>query len=274
MKRFLLCLLALSFPLVGCVDNPATTTRPALDHDAAERSRDVYNGWSFKKSLPANFKRYGYAIAKAQEGHPVRDGERSARFEIRPGDCSWSGGWSDCENDRERHELKSSTNWRAGEYWHHWSLFLPRDYPIIFPVKVALAQFHQEGSHPVWMFQNDRGGYHVDNHTIGQTLEKKKIIDDDEMRGNWTDVLVHARWTHEADGFFRVYVNGETTPRYTWTGPTKKPGTEVYFKFGIYRSFMSRRPGEEPAQVVYYDHVNSATSCQRATKYFDCAQIR
>ena len=94
------------------------------------------------------------------------------------------------------------------------------------------------------------------------------------MRSRWSDVLVHARWTHETDGFFRVYVNGETTPRYAWSGPTKKKGKKVYFKLGIYRSFMSRRPGDEPTQVVYYDHVNQAESCERATRYFDCATIR
>ena len=145
---------------------------------------------------------------------------------------------------------------------------------MIYPVKVALAQFHQKGSHPVWMFQNSNGGYWVDNQTVGATLEKRRILSDEDMRGRWSDVLVHARWTHETDGFFRVYVNGEAAPRYTWSGPTRKRGKRVYFKLGIYRSFMSRRPGDEPTQVVYYDHVNRANSCERATRYFDCATIR
>lgn len=241
---------------------------------ATDRFKDVYGGWSFKKSLPANFKRYGYSIVAEAKGHPVRDGRKSIRFEVRPGDCSWSQGWSDCKNDRERHELLTTSAWSKGERWYHWSLFLPQNYPIIYPVKVALAQFHQKGSHPVWMFQNSNGGYYVDNQTIGRTLEKRQILTDEDMRGRWSDVLVHARWTHETDGFFRVYVNGETTPRYTWSGPTKRKGKKVYFKLGIYRSFMSRRPGDEPTQVVYYDHINRAKSCERATKYFDCAAIR
>ena len=203
-----------------------------------------------------------------------RDGRKSMRFEVRPGDCSWSEGWSDCKNDRERHELLSASQWSKGEYWYHWSLFLPQNYPIIYPVKVALAQFHQKGSHPVWMFQNSNGGYYVDNQTTGTTVEKRQILSDESMRGRWSDVLVHARWTHETDGFFRVYVNGETTPRYTWSGPTKRKGKQVYFKLGIYRSFMSRRSGDEPTQIVFYDHVNRARSCERATRYFDCTTIR
>ena len=67
------------------------------DVAAAERFRDVHNGWSFKKSLPANYKRYGYSIVSESYGHPVRDGKKSMRFEVRAGDCSWSQGWSDCE---------------------------------------------------------------------------------------------------------------------------------------------------------------------------------
>ena len=241
---------------------------------AADGFRDVRNGWSFKKSLPANFKRYGYSVVSKSDGHPVRDGRKSLRFEVRAGDCSWSpGGWSDCENDRERHELLTTSDWSKGEYWYHWSIFFPRDYPIIYPVKVALGQFHQKGSHPVWMFQNSSGGYFVDNQTPGGTLEKREILTDEEVRGRWSDILVHARWTHRDNGYFRVYVNGETTPRYAWFGPTRKKGKRVYFKLGIYRSFMSRRPGDEPTQVVYFDHVNRARSCKRATRYFDCAKI-
>ena len=251
----------------------ALLAAPFEDLAAAERFRDVYKGWSFKKSLPANYKPYGYSIVSKSNGHPVRDGKESMRFEVRAGDCSWTQGWNDCEKDRERHELLTTSRWRKGEYWYHWSLFLPEDYPVIYPVKVALGQFHQQGAHPVWMFQNSSGGYFVDNQTVGYTLEKRKILTDGEMRGRWSDVLVHARWTHQDDGFFRVYVNGETAPRYTWSGPTRKRGKQVYFKLGIYRSFMSRRPGDEPTQVVYFDHVNRAKSCKRATSYFDCARV-
>lgn len=233
---------------------------------------DVYSGWSFQKSLPSGFKAHGYKIVLKQNGHPVRDGEQSMRFEVRAGDCGRSEGWSDCQNDRERHELKSGA-WSSGEKWYHWSIFLPRDYPVIYPVKTALAQFHQQNGHVVWMFQNSGGGYFVDNQTSGRTIQHKQILTDEDMRGRWSDILVHARWTHRNDGFFRVYVNGETEPRYAWRGKTKSRGRQVYFKFGVYRSFVSRRAGDEPTQVVYYDHLRKARSCAGATEFFDCAQI-
>ena len=235
---------------------------------------DVTTGWSFRKSLPNNFKSYGYKVVKSKQGHPVRDGKSSMRFEIRAGDCSWTSGWSDCKKDRERHELMSKSDWSKGEHWYHWSIFIPRDYEIIYPVKNALAQFHQHGDHPVFMFQNAGGGYHVDNQTVGYTLHQNRILTDEEMRGKWSDILVHARWSHKSDGFFRVYVNGNVDPSYVWSGKTKNKGKRVYFKFGIYRSFVSRRPGDEPTQVVYYDSVAKAKSCKKVTKFFDCEAIR
>ncbi len=257
--RVLLLIVMLSIGLAGC----------------QTVSGDTASGWSLKKSLSANFKGYGYQIVSKADGHPVRAGDNALRFEVRAGDCSWSpGGWNDCDNDRERHELLSADSWSGGTVWYHWSIYLPADYPIIYPVKVALGQFHQKGSHPVWMFQNGNGGYIVDNQTSGSTSWTTPILTDEEMRGNWNDILVHARWTSERDGFFNVYVNGETEPRHTWNGPTKKPGGQVYFKFGLYRSFMSRRPGDEPTQVVYYDEVNRASTCAGATQFFDCPALR
>lgn len=236
-------------------------------------SGDTVSGWSLKKSLPANFKGYGYQVVSKADGHPVRAGDNALRFEVRAGDCSWGPGWNDCDNGRERHEMLSTDSWSGGEGWYHWSIYLPEDYPIIYPVKVALGQFHQKGSHPVWMFQNGNGGYIVDNQTSGLSGWMTPILTDGEMRGKWNDILIHARWTSERDGFFYVYVNGETEPRHSWSGPTKKPGQQVYFKFGIYRSFMWRYPGDAPTQIVYFDAVNRASTCSDATKFFDCPAI-
>ena len=238
---------------------------------------DPTSNWSLSKSLPENYKEYGSQIVSATDGHPVRSGENAIRFEVRAGDCGWGAGWSDCDNDRERHELSSHVHhsWAGGAEWYHWSIYLPADYPIIYPVKTALGQFHQHPGHVIWMFQNASGGYFVDNQTTGPTGEfpTTRILTDEEMRGKWSDILVHANWTSNRDGFFHVYVNGETTPRYSWNGPTKTSGQRVFFKFGIYRTFMSLRPGDEPTQIVYFDEVNRASTCADATKFFDCSVI-
>ena len=46
-------------------------------------------------------------VVNKKDGHPVRSGKQSIRFEVRSGDCGKDemGEWNDCKNDRERHEL-------------------------------------------------------------------------------------------------------------------------------------------------------------------------
>ena len=50
--------------------------------------KDVVSGSKFKKSLTGNYyKKYGMEVVSKADGHPVRAGEKSIRFEVRAGDC-------------------------------------------------------------------------------------------------------------------------------------------------------------------------------------------
>ena len=105
--------------------------------------KDVAFGNSYFKSLSRNYKKYGMQVVDKKDGHPVRAGQKSIRFEVRPGDCGYNDGWSDCDTDRERHEL-SGKRMSGGEWWYSWSIYLPKDFINIYPTKLALGQFHQE----------------------------------------------------------------------------------------------------------------------------------
>lgn len=222
---------------------------------------DVASGWVFAKSLKLNFKPHGYAVVSAGDGHPVRAGRQSIRFEVRAGDCSWNSlGFSDCETDRERHELVQigDTQKQGDAYWYGWSIYLPKDYPVVFPAKVALGQFHEIG--PVtWMFRNKDGGYFVNRQDgFGPPYGFDKILEDDEMRGLWNDIEVFVRWMPDDTGVFAVWLNGRQV--YDHRGPTMHAGERPYFKFGLYRNVISRYKqangvGRLPTQVVYFDEV-------------------
>ena len=59
--------------------------------------KDVSSGSKFEKSLTGKYyKKYGYQIVNKDDGHFVRSGEQSIRFEVRDGDCGQDedGGWS------------------------------------------------------------------------------------------------------------------------------------------------------------------------------------
>ena len=222
---------------------------------------DVASGWIFAKSLKLNFKPHGYTVVNADDEHPVRAGRHSIRFEVRAGDCSWNTlGFSDCDTDRERHELVQigRTQRQGDAYWYGWSIYLPVDYPVVFPAKVALGQFH-EIVPVIWLFRNKDGGYYVNRQDdFGASYGFDKILEDEEMRGVWNDIELFVRWMPDETGEFAVWLNGKQV--YDYRGPTMQRDATPYFKFGIYRNVVSRyklAKGVEhlPTQVVYYDEV-------------------
>jgi hypothetical protein len=186
-------------------------------------------------------------------------------FEVRPGDCYGNpgvNGWNDCEHDRERSELfenNSKPNRHGSEYWYGWSIYFPENYINIYPTKTALGQFHQIDADPIWMFDNASrsGGYKVVG-TVGNLLKTKQtLISEEDLRGQWHKIEVHAKWSQSDTGVFQVWVNGDLKLDYKGKTMTAK---EVYFKYGVYRSYMvnykaENKVSEVPAQTVYYSNV-------------------
>ena len=238
---------------------------------------DIATGWGngaiWLKSMENGYKPYGHKIVSRTDGHPVRLGNKSIRFEVRPGDCGNNGGWNDCKNDRERHELSQKKNLQrhGQENWFAWSIFVPTDTPAIMPTHVHLGQFHQKKKNVLWLMSWSYSGYQIDNQVPGNgyTQAIETIVKKDDFKGRWIDILIHVKWSHDIDGFFRVYANHQQ--RYEWKGQTIAKGDQSNFKFGIYRSFVSRYKMAEdakevPKQVVYYDELHKANSLAGADK--------
>ena len=202
-------------------------------------------------------------IVNKADDYPVRLGKQSLRFEVRHGN-GW--GW-DKKNDRERVELKiCCINKKIT--WTAWSIYLPKDYNVVFPIRTMLGQFHNDGDNPpAFTFENQGvlipGGYwlEVDSYVGGNNNNPKLLIDQKDMLGKWTDVLVNANWTNKKDGFFKVWVNGKLKAQHT--GMTQEKIDDMLFHIGIYRSFLSKTPGPDPTQVAYYDEVRHGNKCKK-----------
>jgi len=220
------------------------------------------SGWQFERSLPIGAKAHGYQVVSAPD-HPVRYGKNSERFEVRPGDCSRSDyGWNDCRNDRERSELvqRGYRQRQGDEYWYRWSIYLPITHQNIYRTKVAYAQFHQQGCEPVFMFQEFDGGYWLNiQPNINKGIDDdRKLLESKEFVGKWNDIVVHARWTKQSNGWFKVWVNGRQSTFYEGKTMTCE---EIFFKYGIYRSFISRSSkSESVTTIAYYDGVVRSNS--------------
>jgi hypothetical protein len=214
----------------------------------------------FMRSL--NDTKHGYQVVRDPTG--LAPAKRVERFEVRPGDCARNGGWDDCAKDRERSELSEQRkNTKAGdEVWYGWSIYVPPDWKNVWPTKTALGQFHQKGSHVIWMFQNDKGGLLLDQQVEGRTTKKYPLLSARELRGRWNRIEVHVKWSTKADGFFHVYVNGARKVAFQGKTMTAR---NVYFKYGVYRSFLSRYKqasgaNEVPGQTAYFANVRKAKS--------------
>lgn len=229
---------------------------------------DRGNFGDFQRSL--NNKSYGYTLAV----DPLLESKPDVlveRFEVRYGDCSSNQDWNDCKKDRERSELseRSKATHDGDRYWYGWQIYFPDNYTNIYPTKVALGQFHQMNSHPVWMFQNADGGYSLDDQVWGGTRKLYPLISEEQLRGKWHKIEIDVKWTRDDNGWFRVWVNGEQKVDYS--GQTMEAST-VYFKYGIYRSFIERyrirhsktiKPTKDdivPTQTVFYKNVSRANN--------------
>ena len=76
------------------------------------------------------------------------------------------------------------------------------------------------------------------------------------MQGKWTDVQFEID-TSSRTGKLKVWVNGQVkadiaSPVVTWDPDY------FYFKYGIYRSFVSRHGAPMPTHIAYFDEVRIA----------------
>jgi hypothetical protein len=201
------------------------------------------------------------------------DGIKAERFELRAGDCYKS----DCKTDRERVEFSQRKGTPLGKsVWVGWSLYVPNDFPRLGPLKnVKLAQFHQTGgSGPEILFELHDGKYQA-------VLKSPFVRDADPMRpkgdfklftlasrteiiGRWTRFAVNVKWSRTDDGFFKIYKNGALVAQYN--GPTTNDDEPVYFRYGIYRSFVSRCGKPCPTQVAYYRDVKQGRTLAQISK--------
>jgi len=72
--------------------------KPVFAGKKLKLPEDVVSGTKYHKSLTGKYyQEYGMQVVDKKDGHPVRAGKKSIRFEVRPGDCGkdTDGGWND-----------------------------------------------------------------------------------------------------------------------------------------------------------------------------------
>mgnify|MGYP001189546978 CR=1 FL=1 len=239
----------------------------------AKNSKDVSNTEVRKKTL-SHKKKYSLKLVNSKDGHPVRSGNKSYRFEVRYGDCGSKPGESDCKKDRQRTELQVKKLQKGKkDYWYSTSIYLPEDYQSVAPVRTTFAQLYEKGWKPIFMVTDRSGEWlEIGRMWSGEYVEMKKGIKINDMKGKWTDILINVRYSRKEDGFMKVWINDklilESLNIKTFTPYTNK-GAKL--EWGIYQTGVSdwkRKHGEKPypAMVVYFDEVNQGNSREKVTK--------
>ena len=184
-----------------------------------------------------NIQPHGYKLINDPTGSAPAN--KIEQFEVRNGDCHFNNSWNDCKKDRERSEVRERGILTAegSKAWYGWYFYVPDNWPNVYPTKTVLGQFHQQDSHPVWMFLNIRGGLALDDHSTGRSSRVVELIPEKDFVGQWHRIEMHVKWKTNKKGFLKIWINGKKKFDYKGITMTAK---KVYFRYGVYRSFVSR----------------------------------
>ena len=259
------------------------------------------------QALPAGYIRllspalHNFRMGRADAGDPVRSGTTSERFELRDGDC----GGSDCDQPRSRAEIRATdkaSKARIGQdIWYGYSFYnatvpsFQRDNSL----RLVFGQWTLGGTHrPIFRFiqlGRDEGNFAGcdpsvcvgPNTTRGDIVVQLadiaqangwgeaqndgyicRLFDMLEQRGKWVDITLNTNFSAGADGYLRIWVNGQLACNYS--GPlssqtTLSAATNPHHRRGIFSSWNKRwkaatNGAEQPQLVVYYDEFRSGSS--------------
>lgn len=189
--------------------------------------------WSHNKS-------YAHNVTK----DIVRKGKVSQRFEIRHGDCAMD----DCYKDRRRIELNMFDVPITNVTWFAWSIYLPKDFETLDTANTALGQIKSLGQQKFPLVQlNARENdirFHFQTPAYNESCTPVATDNIWLHRGKWIDIMVMLDFDTEVKKdkiYGQVYVNGKKDARCSIYNPIiLRPKDDVFFRYGIYNSFVSR----------------------------------
>jgi hypothetical protein len=265
----------------GCSFNCGGTYTKGNEFGLKTTSKSGFKKHVFLK-MPKNEHNFKYIKNKDE----ARAGEAYQRFELRQGDCFLRKGSSmnDCKRDRERFEFSSRQRQQAkGKQCYSYSLKLANDFKTIHPTNTALGQIHQRGGP-----KGKTGGFKSvppiiqigakhnqlflnfikltgDKNNVHEESLQYKLANISDMKDVWTDISFCLDYKNSK---IEAWINGKKKVD-ALESPINFMPKDTYFKYGIYRSFISRYKnihGKIPTQIVFYDEVRRGTSIEQVDR--------
>lgn len=271
-----------SFVILDEDGSPLLTSSTKLSLKAPEHS-------GFESHNFHNLPKKEHSFTYLFDASEARAGEAYQRFELRSGDCfpEPDGKWNDCETDRERFEFSSQPEQPPqGRECYGYSLKLADDFIPVDPTNTDLGQVHQIGGPkgtagglksfpPLIQIGASKKhlnfGWHELTGDANNVRDKKrtyKLAKLKDIRGKWTDISFCLDYENKR---MDAWVNGKKKVEIK-KSPINFVPKATYFKYGIYRSFISRyisKRGEMPTQIVFYDEVRRGHSVEEVDRHFN-----
>ena len=249
---------------------------------------DVFNRIEFLTVNTLGNKNYNCLIVNSNNGHPVLDGEKSARFELRPelGDCGYTpNGFNDCETDRSRHEIYEAwipeyNNIIGKKVIYEWSTYIPStEYftpnPSGNPLTVLGQVFSKsEGNNTVndeintescdgkalLYFVMEGNTLKYLTHKPFTWMQNDRVLIDENPFDKWMNFKIEINVSTGDDGYIKLFVNNELFNEDNRQTMCSTGNTSLNLKLGIYNSSIQDKSMPFLKQVVYYDGVKRIIS--------------
>ena len=223
--------------------------------------------------------------------------EYSLRFEKRQGDC----GKGDCERKSKKYIGRSeiifskeqlNTNWYNWNFYFDTSSDMPRNNDFIH---VGQFKMHTEHEHKTRKLLTDKkidkyneicpemntyfsirsNGMFITRQGVTSCENdfNKLVIDTDNLKGKWHNIILNINWTDQDDGFIKLWINNKLFLDHkgkTISKIIKKDSNNYYapiFRIGLYGQ------GEIGDQVLYLDNIYAAKVCKKIKLNINCKKL-
>lgn len=212
---------------------------------------DGVGPWDLKRIVDSH-------SAGLQKGF-ARSGNQSVRFELRKDDHV-SDGYRSEVRDPYFAPLSFTT-------WYHFSVYVPRDFPIAKSNSCVFAQWHDQKDSgdmdrnpPIAIRLRGNGKLHITGRHHSKKIQRKGDInpeilfyeDPNFQKGRWNDFLLQVKWSHKESGIVKIWRNQKLIVNYQ--GPIGYHDDKgPYFKMGVYCRETALTP-----LVAYHDNYRRA----------------
>lgn len=196
---------------------------------------------------------------------PTRAGKQAIRFTLKRGDPFVA--------NNQRAELKLEKVPPNSEKWYGLSVLVPEDFKKDRTYEI-ITQWHSRPNLDAgekWrtpplaiLIRNNRLFLHrrwdpnpiTRNNKPGPGGGRETLPLGDYNPGEWTDFVVHVKWSHTADGSLKVWQNGKLVVNKSGPNTYNDP-TGPYLKIGLYKPSWKSNPKESQTtkRIIYFDEV-------------------